>query len=381
MPPRNSSLASSKFTGGSPLQKELQGVAAFVALAEIHRKGDSITQAMQHAMIGEKYFVDASDPDSIGLAEQLVNGNGVFRGLYTLLDEDGIASLSGVITDKGYFERSNKHHDRQTGDTIRLFKPKLHCLGPSTRIIAGNRDGITLPLLLQKGLSGGDEKVAPRTLFNKAKESAKNCRKALSYVIAEESPYMDFLHSGNLPSGMQFEDYLLYVRQKMWDDGQNDPCTGGDESEERRVVADVNDDPDKNTRDDSQRMKIVLMMPSTWFFPGFIVFALMGPIVLASGLSGEDYQCELNLSSIAAPKTKNDKLLQGRLYGSRTKGLPANDDDGDNVSILSNISKARRKNNSKLTKQEDTPRQHSRHEVSMSHKLQAAGLAQAELMA
>jgi hypothetical protein len=256
MPPRNSSSASSKFIGGSPLQKELQGVAAFVALAEIYRKGDSTTQAMQHAMIGEKYFGDASDPDSIGLAEQLVNGNGVFRGLYTLLDdEDKISSLSSVITDKGYSERSNKHHDRQT-DTIRLFKPELHCLGPSTRIIAGNRDGITLPLLLQKGLSGGDEKVAPRTLFNRAKESAKNCRKALSYVMAEESPCKDFLHSGNLPSGMRFEDYLLYVRQKMWEDGQNDPSTGGNESEERRVVADVNDNPDKNTRDDSQRMKI-----------------------------------------------------------------------------------------------------------------------------
>ena len=126
----------------------------------------------------------------------------------------------------------------------------------------------------------------------------------------------------------------------MWEDGQNDPCTGGNESEEQRVVADVNDDPDKNTRDDSQRMKIVLMMPSTWFFPGFIVFALMGPIVLASGSSGEDYRCELILSSIAAPKTKDDKLLQGRLYGSRTKGLPVKDDDGDNVSILSNLRKS-----------------------------------------
>jgi hypothetical protein len=124
-----------------------------------------------------------------------------------------------------------------------------------------------------------------------------------------------------------------------------------------------------------------MMMPSTWFFPGFIVFALMGPIVLASGSSGEDYQCELILTSIAAPKTKDDKLLQGRLYGSRTNALPAKDDYGDdNVSILSNVSEKRTKKNSKLTKQ-DTPRQHSGHEVSLSHRLQAAGLVQAELMA
>jgi hypothetical protein len=83
MPPRTSS-ASPKFIGGSPLQKELQGVAAFVAYAEIHRKGDLITQAMQHTMIGENLYGNPSDPDSIGLVEQLVNGNGVFCGLYVL---------------------------------------------------------------------------------------------------------------------------------------------------------------------------------------------------------------------------------------------------------------------------------------------------------
>jgi hypothetical protein len=134
-------------------------------------------------MIGEKYFGNPSDPDSIGLAEQLVNGNGVFRGLYTLYtlleDEEGIASTSGMITDKNK-GCSGSNHDRQN-KIILLFKPELHCLGPLTRIIAGNKDAITLPLLLQKGLTG-DKKVAPRTLFNRAKESAKNCRKALSHV-------------------------------------------------------------------------------------------------------------------------------------------------------------------------------------------------------
>ncbi len=317
-------------------------------------------------------------PTQIGLAEQLVNGNGVFCGLYTLLeDEEGIASTSGMITDKnkGY---SGSNHDLQH-EIIRLFKPELLCLGPLTRIIAGNKDGITLPLLLQKGLTG-DEKVAPRTLFNRAKESAKNYRKALSHVMDEECLYKDFLQSGNLPSGMRFEDYLVYVRQKMWEDGQNDP-TGGEE--QQVLVADGKDNPDKmNATDDSQ--KIGIMMPSTWFFPGFIVFALMGPIVLSSGSSGEDYRCELILSSIAAPKTKEDKLLQGRLYGSRNKELRLKDDDGDNISILSNASK-KRQSHSKTT---EDPCQHSgagqegrRDEVSLSHRLQAAGLAQAELMA
>jgi hypothetical protein len=68
---------------------------------------------------------------------------------------------------------------------IRLLKPKLHCLGPLTRIIAGKRDGITLPSILQKGHTH-DKKVAPRTLFSRAKGSAKNYRKALSHDVAGE---------------------------------------------------------------------------------------------------------------------------------------------------------------------------------------------------
>ena len=38
--------------------------------AEIHRKGDSITQAMQHNMIGKNIYGNPSDPYCIGLAEQ-----------------------------------------------------------------------------------------------------------------------------------------------------------------------------------------------------------------------------------------------------------------------------------------------------------------------
>ena len=47
----------------------------------------------------------------------------------------------------------------------------------------------------------------------------------------------------------------------MWEDGKIGPSSGGDESEEQQMVADVNDDPDKNARDDSQRMmRLVLLM-------------------------------------------------------------------------------------------------------------------------
>ena len=52
-----------------------------------------------------------------------------------------------------------------------------------------------------------------------------------THAMSEKSPYKDFLHSGNLPTGMRFENYFIYARQKMWEDGHIP--TGGDESEER----------------------------------------------------------------------------------------------------------------------------------------------------
>ena len=81
------------------------------------------------------------------------------------------------------------------------------------------------------------------------------------------------------------------------------------------------------------------------------MFALMGPIVLLleSNNGGEDYQCELILSSNAVPKTKDGKLLQGRLYGS-CKQLPVKDNEGeDEISILSNASKKRRSSKMRKT--------------------------------
>ena len=237
MPPRYCGTSSNKFIGGSLLQKELQGIAAFSAYAEIHRRGDSVTHAMQYSMIGELYFGNPSDPDSIGSAEQLVKGLGVFRGLYaTLSDDEALA----------YNQQGAGVTDKNVHSGLLVLKPELHCLGPLTTILSTgrSRDGISLPLLHQKSLAG-DEKVAPRTLLNRAKESAKNCRKVLSHVMDDLSPYKDFLESGNLPSGMQFEDYLLYVRQKMWEDGQqSNPSIDNKSNEEQQnqhVVADVSD--------------------------------------------------------------------------------------------------------------------------------------------
>ncbi len=156
----------------------------------------------------------------------------------------------------------------------------------------------------------------------------------------------------------------------MLEDGQNNP-TGGDESEERQAVADVNDNilVDDNTMSDNPMTKTT--MPSTWFFHGFIVFALRGPIVLLSESSGggEDYRCELILSSIAVPKTKDGKLLQGRLYGSR-KQLPVKENEGDDeIRILSNASKKRRSSKVRKHLCQNSEAGQRGQEVSLSNRL------------
>ncbi len=190
-----------------------------------------------------------------------------------------------------------------------FFKPELHCLGPLTRITARNRDGITLPLLLQKGLTG-EEKVGPCALFNRGKgRVCKELQERLQPCDEWRKSVLGFFHCGDLPSGMQFEDYLFYARQKLWEDGK------------MTLLAVMNVKSGRwwqiymaifLTRIQGMIIKSQRYWCHQLGFSGLIVFALMCPIVLSLESSGmEDYQCELILSSIAAPKTMEGKLCKG----------------------------------------------------------------------
>jgi hypothetical protein len=66
-----------KFVSGAAVQKELQGFAAFVAYQDIVNRGDSMTKGAQEQLLGEVFFGDPTNSDSIGLAEQVVKGIGV----------------------------------------------------------------------------------------------------------------------------------------------------------------------------------------------------------------------------------------------------------------------------------------------------------------
>jgi hypothetical protein len=70
------------FPGGTILHKELQGFEAFAAYQETHQGGTSLTKSILEASVALQFFGDPKNPDSIGLAEQLVKDVGVFSSLY-----------------------------------------------------------------------------------------------------------------------------------------------------------------------------------------------------------------------------------------------------------------------------------------------------------
>jgi hypothetical protein len=64
------------------LQKELQRVAALVALDRIHQEIKQSTHGVLHEKMAILFHGDPSDEDSISLADSVVNGYGFFEELW-----------------------------------------------------------------------------------------------------------------------------------------------------------------------------------------------------------------------------------------------------------------------------------------------------------
>jgi hypothetical protein len=99
----------------------------------------------------------------------------------------------------------------------------------------------------------------------------KNCKKALSVVAAPHSPYKDYIGTGNLPSGMAFEDYLMFVRRVMFKmlvnaSGASDFDSSTTETTESGIL-------------DDENIPHTPELMGSWYFAGYFVFALLGPIV------------------------------------------------------------------------------------------------------
>lgn len=347
--------SSTKFIGGATLQKELQGFAGFLAYQECFRKGTSTTKALLEKSMGDQYFGNPGNPDSIGLAEQLVLGNGVFSGLY---NEEAASMLVGD-------PQTNQQHREPT---VLLLKPCLHCLSDTQRIIVGHPAGIGLSLILANGLRNNLNFVSNRTLLCRAQEHLKNGKKALSLVMHAKSPYRAYTATGNLPSGLSIEDYYLYVRQKMFlllnppssvPVEPEMPVAGGEGVLLDNI--DMTADPD------------VSPMPDSWVFPGFIIFALLGPIVPPEMTN---YRLELLMTS--TPETGDSAGLDAdaRRKRRKTKGRATLRNAVAHENLDASSGNGSRRSSAATRQTSGCERQ----ELSLNQKISLAGIAQSKVM-
>ena len=223
--------------------KELQRTVAFRAYNTILNSGASKSVKTLQADIHNLYFGDASNPDSIGYAEQLLKGIGAFGPMFEKNEDNGNGQVS--LTMKRVY-----HH---MSDNIKVS------MVPSD-------DGITRRVLASKSLNNLAQ-LSPRTIWDFAKDVERNGKKALALVL--QSEYSEYVKTGLPPSGKTYDDYLLFIREAMF-------------KELSSSVIDIEDDDDTSAAASAEGDAAVhdtKSMKESWFFPGFLSFALWGPIV------------------------------------------------------------------------------------------------------
>ena len=138
--------------------------------------------------------------DHMSQVEKLLEGRGVFSSLYKreTIEVDGVGDSSSYSKE------------------ILVFPEVLH--GLDGRIIVGDQY-IDKSLLTRKNMTNTID-ISGLTVFRHAKEVEKNSKKALSFCLAEDSPYKNF--DGIFPSGTNWNDYITWLRNKMSNTGTDD---------------------------------------------------------------------------------------------------------------------------------------------------------------
>ena len=199
-----------KFKGKSTIMKELQRTASFWAYNTVHTSGNSKAQNAIEELVAKRYFGDPSDKDSMGYAEQLVNGLNAFASMYDPQFE--VEELTATAPGGG------------TGLRRLTMRSQFHC--SSDLIVCSqnpNDEGINMAVLSSKALSNRGQ-LSPNNIFKNAKLVEQNGRKALALV--QRSEFKD----GKMPSGKNYQDYLLFLRETMYKElvctTGLDECTG-----------------------------------------------------------------------------------------------------------------------------------------------------------
>jgi hypothetical protein len=110
----------------------------------------------------EQYFGNTEVDDSIGSADQLVRGLGIFAGIYN--EEFLQNSVNGAAVRGG---GGNLPQSPTPTGLVLVTKPELHCLGQDKEIIVEGTNGLKFSAMLASGLTGKafDSAINGRTLL------------------------------------------------------------------------------------------------------------------------------------------------------------------------------------------------------------------------
>jgi hypothetical protein len=139
--------------------------------------------------MGLLFHGDTNDEDSISLADSLLKGHGYFGELWDKIplnnNEDGNEEAEGG-------------HKLVLKNSISLDHEKNYVANSAFTMNS-----------LQRKSSNSQLPISGRALYDAAKDSWKEMKKALVFAS-------DFMPDGKLPSGKTIEDFFLYVRKGMW---------------------------------------------------------------------------------------------------------------------------------------------------------------------
>ena len=255
------------------LQTELQSLIAFGCYDSnsVLKCGKSAKKNTLVTKVHQLYIPsNNSDSDHVSQIELFLEGRGKYKHLFERKCIDPGPSTKNTSNSNCSSSESNEVSGEKP--SLLMIPEMLHCL-PDTEISVKN-DCIDKTLLTRRNLTNFVD-IQPSTLFRHAKEVEANCKKALAICLAEDSPYRSY--DGIFPSGTNREDYLFWLRKKMY------LATNNTTLED--LVDDNDEDPDSaeteeadNNSVDVEAADVMDELPPEEYFKGYFAFALWGYI-------------------------------------------------------------------------------------------------------
>ena len=416
-----------KFLGGASLQKELQGFASFVSFQNAcFRDGTAMTKLTQERLIADQYFGIHGDPDSVGLSQQLVDGTGLFAYMYDTADiaqqtSSQQTAVSGGknrnqiamtlvlkpflhwIPDTSIFVGSQPHHINLTllhsnSMLLNKFTPikGRSLLSRAQEHIKNGEKALSAVLNkrspykayattgnLPSGMSMDDYYVYVRkrmfVMLVTNPEKSKALKKATLPVVSTTtlaSPVgvLVAIPNGDHFSGGERENHddasttatsLISATTNM---STNNSTFDADDANNTNTPTNAEEEGDGNEEDavfDEEFDDGGDLMPDDWTFPGFIAFALLGPIVPPPMIP---YRSELLMTVLPAQDSGDGRaaLRKAERESKRKANVIKSKVTAPDVLVLE--------------RQVSTIPPNQQSSVSMQQKIMIAGIAQSKML-